>query len=188
MRRRSSTSASGRFVLRLEPSLHAALQRAAKQARLSLNEYCCRKLAAPSAAGHWGPAAMLVQRALEIHGVELVGLVAFGSWVRGEAGPSSDVDVLVVLDCARPLTRGLYHAWDEKPSSWGVHAVEPHLVHLPEPGAAGTVWAEAAIDGMVLFERDLQISRCLACVRRDIAEGRLVRKTVHGQPYWAEVA
>jgi hypothetical protein len=188
MQRSPPGTASGRFVLRLEPEVHAALQAAAKLARLSLNEYCARKLSAPLGAVQLGPAALLVQRAAEIHGADLVGVLAFGSWARGEAGPQSDVDVLVVLDAQRPLTRALYQAWDEEALAWHTHAVQTHLVHLPEAGAAGTVWAEAAIDGIVLFERDLSISRRLALVRRDIAEGRLVRRTLHGQPYWSKVA
>jgi hypothetical protein len=188
MRAAPKKTASGRFVLRLEPGLHAALQAAAKLVGLSLNEYCARKLSAPIGAVQLGPAAALVQRAADIHGADLVGLVAFGSWARGEAGPQSDVDVLVVLDAQRPLTRSLYQAWDEATLAWEAHAVQTHLVHLPEAGAAGTVWAEAAIDGIVLFERELSISRRLSVVRRDIAEGRLVRRTIHGQPYWAKVA
>lgn len=50
------------------------------------------------------------------------------------------------------------------------------------------VWAEAAIDGVVLFERSLEVSRRLAGVRREIADGRIRRRTVHGQPYWVEAA
>lgn len=185
---RSAPRASGRFLLRIEPRLHALLQRAAGEAALSLNEYCVRKLSTPAGAVEVGPAAELVGRAAALHGSDLVGVVAFGSWARGEAGPASDVDVLVVLETARPLTRGLYRSWDEDPLSWNDHPVEPHLVHLVQPGAVGTVWAEAAIDGIVLFERGLRVSRRLSAVRRKIAAGRLVRRTVHGQPYWAEVA
>jgi predicted nucleotidyltransferase len=179
---------SGRFVLRLEPELHAGLQAAAKLAGLSLNEYCARKLKAPFAAVQLGAAASLVERAAEIHGRDLVGVIAFGSWARGEAGPQSDLDILVVLDAQRPLTRALYRAWDEEASTCDTHVVQAHLIHLPEMGAAGSVWAEASIDGIVLFERDLSISRRLAVVRRDIAAGRLVRRTVQGQPYWSKVA
>ena len=179
---------SGRFVLRIEPEVHAALQLAAQRAGLSLNEYCGRRLALPCSVLELEPAAELVKRALAIHGDPLLGVVLFGSWVRGEAGPSSDVDALIVLDSTSALTRALYHPWDESPVQWGALSVEPHLVQLPGPAAPGTVWAEAAIDGLVLFERDLRISRQLAGVRRSIAEGKLVRRTLHGQPYWAEVA
>jgi hypothetical protein len=50
------------------------------------------------------------------------------------------------------------------------------------------MWAEVAIDGIVLFERGLRLTEHLVRVRRDIAAGRLVRRMVHGQPYWTEVA
>lgn len=186
--RESPAQASGRFLLRLDPSLHANLQQAAKQAGLSLNEYCCRALAQPLDAGELQPSAKLVQRALCIHGADLVGVVVFGSWARGEAGPSSDVDVLIVLEPTHALTRSVYLAWDERVMTWGAHTVEPHVVQLAEHSVAGSVWAEVAIDGLVLFERDLRVSRQLALIRLDIAEGKLVRRSLHGQPYWAEVA
>ena len=132
--------------------------------------------------------AVVANNTVTCQGKACRGVVLFGSWVRGEAGPSSDVDALIVLDSTSALTRALYHPWDESPVQWGALSVEPHLVQLPGPAAPGTVWAEAAIDGLVLFERDLRISRQLAGVRRSIAEGKLVRRTLHGQPYWAEVA
>jgi HicB family/Nucleotidyltransferase domain len=187
-RSRARVQASGRFVLRLDPGLHAALQRAAKEEQVSLNEYCSRKLAAPTGVVDSGPAFLLVQRAAEVHEADLIGVVAFGSWARGDLGTASDVDILIILESSRALTRSLYHAWDEQPLHWGQYAVEPHLVHLPEPGQPGTLWAEAAVDGIVLFDRQLRVSRRLASVRRDIAAGRLVRRLLHGQPYWAEVA
>jgi predicted nucleotidyltransferase len=188
-RRSHQSPVSGRFVLRLEPGHHAALRAAARAAGASLNEYCRRKLAAPlGALASLGPAADLVEHAARLHCSDLVGMVAFGSWARGEAGPGSDVDVLVVLDSRAALTRQLYRPWDEAPITWGGFAVEPHLVHLPTDDHVGTIWAEAAIDGIVLFERDLAVSRALVSVRQAIVAGRLVRRTIHGQPYWAEVA
>jgi hypothetical protein len=67
--------------------------------------------------------------------------------------------------------------------------VESHIVRLPPSEAAITaVWAEVAIDGIVLFERGLQVSSHLAHVRRAIVAGRMARRVVHGQPYWHEVA
>lgn len=38
------------------------------------------------------------QRLLGHYGSRLVGLTLFGSHARGEAGPDSDIDILVVLD------------------------------------------------------------------------------------------
>jgi predicted nucleotidyltransferase len=118
-----------------------------------------------------------------------VGIAAFGSWARRQAAAGSDVDLLIVVDGSVALTRELYRAWDEEPVSWEGLAVEPHFVHLPEENrVAAGLWAEVALDGIVLFERGLEISMRLTKVRRDIVAGRIVRKVSHGQPYWAEVA
>jgi predicted nucleotidyltransferase len=183
-------AASGRFVLRIDPGLHAALRRAAAEAGLSLNDYCARRLASPGAdAASLPGAAAAVARAGGLFGADLVGVAAFGSWARGEATSGSDVDVLVVLEATVPLTRQLYREWDGGPVDWSGRPIEPHFLHLPTPDRTGAgIWAEVALDGIVLFERGLRLSRCLAGVRGDIAAGRLVRRLVHGQPYWTEVA
>lgn len=39
-----------------------------------------------------------------------------------------------------------------------------------------------------LYDRGFTLARRLARLRRDIAEGRIVRREVHGQPYWVQVA
>jgi hypothetical protein len=180
---------SGRFVLRIEPGLHEALRNAARECHLSLNDYCARRLAAPASGCDIAEAAHTLAQASSLFGDALVGVVAFGSWVRGEAGPTSDVDLLVVLEERVSLTRELYRRWDKAPITWDGHPVEPHFVHLPDPvKVTGGAWAEAAIEGVVLFERRLSISKRLAAVRRQVLSGRLVRRLVHGQPYWAEVA
>lgn len=113
----------------------------------------------------------------------------YGSWARGEAASGSDVDVLIVVDREVPVVRALYHRWDEEPVWWEGRRVEPHFVHLPAPGEtpSGT-WAEVAVDGIVLFDRDLTVSRRLVELRNRIAEGGLVRGEAHGQPYWMEAS
>jgi predicted nucleotidyltransferase len=174
---------SGRFVLRLDPGLHAALRSAARAAGVSLNEYCARRLSAPGREGVDG-AAEVVGRASQVVGAELAGVVLFGSWARGEATAESDVDVLIVLRRGR-VTRELYRAWDAAPVEWEGRPVEPHFVTLPEPGTPPSgLWAEVAIDGVVLYEVDVELSRRLAEVRRRIAEGALVRRWSNGHAYW----
>lgn len=186
-RRRAAT---GRFVLRISTELHEALRRAARDLGLSLNEYCARRLAVPlgGVVAH-GDAAPTVARAMSLFGDELLGLMAIGSWVRGDATERSDVDMLIVVDAGVEVTRDLYRRWDEAPLRWGGRPVDAHFVRLPSPESAVTgLWAEAAIDGAVIFERGTRVSEHLIRVRRAIAEGRLVRRTAHGQPYWTEVA
>jgi len=187
---RRPRAASGRFLLRIEPQLHAALRDAARRAGLSLNELCARKLAAPQLeAGTPSPAAAALQRAAALLGSDLVAVAAIGSWARDESFAGSDVDLLIAVDPARGLTRELYREWDADPPRWGEREIDVHFAHLPAPEApVGAIWAECAIDGIVLFERDFALSARLARIRRDIASGRLVRRTAHGQPYWSEVA
>jgi predicted nucleotidyltransferase len=182
-----SDQPSGRFVLRIDPALHGALRSAAEAAGLSLNEYCARKLASEAAV--WSPAVDVVARATSLLGARVWGILVFGSWARGEAVAGSDVDVLVVVDDEVALTRRLYHEWDEAPLKWEAHPVEAHFVHLPEAGARlSALWAEAAVDGVVLYDRSLEVSRRLVEIRDRIAAGELVRRRVHGQRYWVEAA
>jgi len=186
----AAPDASGRFLLRIDAGLHAALRRAATAQGLSLNDYCARALAsAAGVAGAWHGGAEAVTRAAALVGAELVGVATFGSWARGEAAPDSDIDLLIVVDGGLKITRSLYRRWDEVPLTWDGRAIEPHFVHLPGRSHDGTgLWAEVAMDGIVLFARDLALPRCLGAIRHAIAEGRIVRRLIHGQPYWKTAA
>jgi predicted nucleotidyltransferase len=182
--------ASGRFVLRIDPGMHALLRKAAAEANLSLNEYCAMKLAAPTGQlARLRDGAQVVLRAAAEYGEKLVAAAVYGSWARGEADRASDIDLLLVLDSRVALTRELYRRWDLHQLVWDQHPIEVHFVHLPDmdrsvPG----IWAEIALDGLILFERDFQLSKRLAQVRKKMLTGRILRKTIHGQPYWTEVA
>jgi hypothetical protein len=184
------TPASGRFVLRIDPGLHGALRAAARESGVSLNDYCARKLALPvGSLVATDPAGAAVARAALLFGERLVGVVAYGSWARGEAGVDSDVDLLVVLEEGVPLTRALYRGWDAAPLEWAGHPVEAHFVHLPPPAqTVAGLWGEVALDGIVLFERGLRVSTRVAAIRRDVASGRIVRREAHGQAYWTTAA
>jgi len=176
---------SGRFNLRIGPELHASLRAAARAANTSLNEYCTRRLGSPGAPLAAAPAA-IVRRAARVLGDSLLGVVAFGSWARGEETASSDLDILLVADRAVPISRALYRSWDGGPDlSWDDHEVTPHFVHLPPNAAAVSgLWAEVATDGLILFERDLTVSRHLAGVRRRILHGEISARVADGQRYW----
>lgn len=180
-----TTHPSGRFVLRIDPDLHASLREAAGAAGVSLNRYCASRLASPEASRD--PAAVaVVQRAGSILGESLMGVVAFGSWARGEEQANSDLDVLLVVGEEVPIARGLYRSWDDGPVlAWDGHEVTPHFVHLSSgsEGVSG-LWAEVALDGLVLLERELAVSRYLADVRRRILRGELSFRVAGGQSYW----
>jgi hypothetical protein len=179
-----SKQPSGRFVLRTPPALHSALRRGAREQGVSLNEYCLRRLSARPA-GLPAEAAAVVSRATQAFGDAVAGVIAYGSWARGEATGESDVDVLIVLDVSVPLTRDIYRRCDGTALSWEGHPVQLQIVHAPSAeSATGGLWPEIALDGIVLFERGFLLSRRLVAIRQAIADGRLVRRTAHGQPYW----
>jgi len=175
---------SGRFVLRIEPDLHARLRRQAVEEGTSLNDLCARRLAEPERTVP-DPLRQVMIRAASLFGPDLAGVVAFGSWARGEMTDGSDVDVLIVLGASIPPARDLYRRWDAEPMHWNGRPIEPRFANVPPTGSpAEGLWAEIALDGIVLFERGIALSLLLVQVRREIASGRLVRKVVHGQPYW----
>ena len=118
-------------------------------------------------------------------GSSLLGVIAHGSWVRGEARASSDVDVMVVLEPALPLTRSLYREWDQGSPTLLGRTLDAHFVHLPADSShPSSVWCELAVEGLLLSDRDGAIAGALIEVRRAIAHGQLVRRMAHGQPYW----
>lgn len=181
---------SGRFVLRMPSALHAALDDAARASGLSLNTYCVRHLAT-AGLGIVGDkdVTSLAGHAHAVVGDALSGIVLHGSWIREEATPSSDVDALIVVDSGVVLRRALYRAWDAEPIvTWRSRRLDPHFVHPPEDGEISGLWAEVALDGMVLLDRDWKLAAHLARVRHAIAAGRVVRRVVHGHPYWKEAA
>lgn len=180
---------SGRFVVRIEPSLHASLRARARSEGISLNRYCARELGSPGSELP-PPASEVIGRAHSILGEALLGIVVFGSWARGEPAWESDLDILLIADVRIPISRGLYRQWDDGPAlEWYGHTVEPHFVHLPgEDETPSGLWAEVAMDGLVLFERRLEVSRTLAGVRRRILEERVSHRVAHGNPYWVREA
>jgi len=122
--------------------------------------YCGRKLAAPvGELSAFENAAAAVARAAAVADGALAGVIAFGSWARSELHDASDIDLLVVVDRTPELSRSLHRRWDEDPVIWEGRRVEPHFVTLLESSAPVVgLWAEAAVDGIVLFARDLELA------------------------------
>ena len=185
-----ATTGVARVLLRLPPALHRMLAKAAADADLSFNEFCVRRLSAPSdAQAQSAVRSLVVTRARAAFGDRLDAVLVLGSWARGEAAATSDIDVLIVIDPETALTRDLYRRWDQDPMSFDGRAVDAHFAH---PSPAGTlptaVWCEAAVDGILWYDRDGSVAIRLGEVRRAIAEGRVVRAFAHGQPYWKGAA
>lgn len=179
-----------RVLLRLPGDLHRTLAKAAADAGLSFNEFCVRRLRAPSdAPGMSVVRSLVVTHARAVCGDRLAGVLVLGSWARGEAAATSDIDVLLVIDATTALTRDLYRAWDAGTIAFEGRAIDAHFTHPSAAGAVPTaLWCEAAVDGIVWYDRDGALTHRLGEVRRAIAEGRVVRAFAHGQPYWKGVA
>jgi predicted nucleotidyltransferase len=181
---------SSRVLLRLPAELHQRLTREAAECGVSFNAYCVQRLgAAPVPVLDEPLSTEVLLRAHARFGDHLAGVLLLGSWARGEAATTSDIDVLVVVDREVVLTRELYREWDSEPLLVAERTVDVHFVHVPAAGTSPTaLWCEAAVDGRIWYDRDGAIGRHLADARRAMAEGRVVRATVHGQPYWKGAA
>ncbi len=171
-------------MLRLDPELHGLLREDALAAHVSLNDWCGRTLAAPGG-GCLDAAPDVVLSIRSRLGSDLLGVIVYGSFARGELTARSDVDLLVVLDANVPITRSLYRNWEGPMPTWNGREIDLHFVHPPVPTEriSGS-WAEAAVCGIVLYEQDLVISRRLIAIRERIASGALKRRMSQGQPYW----
>ncbi len=132
----------------------------------------------------------LIAAVLERWGADLAGLLLFGSAARGEATRESDVDLLLVSRPAVAISRRLYSEWDVLAESFEPceRRVSPQFVVLPEDvHAAGGLWYEVALEGVILWERDLAVSTLLRFIREAMARGELRRAMIHGSPYWIRV-
>jgi predicted nucleotidyltransferase len=194
------SSKSSALILRIPPSLHQQLKRDARSADMSLNKYCRNLLSGkrgnPSAES--APISVTLEavrshrtdllrnlsaQALEALGDDLEGLALFGSYARARQTENSDIDLLVVLNSSMTLDRDVYSHW--QPGKFNGREVAPLFVQIPGEGEnIGGLWFEVALDGIVIYDKDLQLSRFLAHARNLVAEGQVKRMVTHGHPYW----
>ena len=187
------------LLVRLPRGLHRRLRDGARRARVSLNHYCSALLSAepaqsaPRTDGCFSLAArpedcsldlqLLVEGLCREFGEALEGVVLFGSWARGRAGAASDIDLLAAFAEGTEIDRDYYGRW--RPPRMGGHEISPLFVQLPnQADEMRGLWLEAALDGIVIFDRRLNVSRYLAHVRGRVARGHVRRMTAQGHPYW----
>lgn len=168
---------SGKFVLRLDPRLHKALKEEAQIRGESLNSLCLKKISLSMTSPH----AVMVRAIVEEFNP--LGILLFGSSVRGESRASSDIDLLIVLHDKVSITRHLYQRWDQIfPQS---SKYSPQFVHLPSfESDIGSIWLESSLEGEILYEKETIVKNVLIKIRSTIAEGQYVRKISHGHAYW----
>ena len=83
-------------------------------------------------------------------------VVLFGSRARGESGPDSDIDLLVILDDDAPVEHLTLRAgWESRRGYDRPADVIPvrNAVYRRRARIAGTLAHEAEIDGIAVYER-----------------------------------
>lgn len=173
-------SFSGKFVLRVTPLLHKKLREEAADHGLSLNEWIVRQMSGRSS--HL-PLPIL-DRLLKIYGADLMGVVQFGSSVRGEMRASSDIDLLLVINPTREVDRSLYQEWDRSFPEEKYQIYSPQFSHPPTAPNFSSLWLEIGVEGEILFDSNGKIATVLRAIREAIASGLYTRKISHGHPYW----
>ncbi len=190
------SNASGKFVLRIHPELHQLLREASEEQHVSLNQFCTAQLS--RAFGKdinrteriaYGVPIDTLQSLLRDAGLPVIGCILFGSVGRGTQTENSDIDLLLVLPTKQLPERSFYHKWDAiiGPALKQLvpREVSPQFAALPEtPLSGGSLWFEAALEGIVFWEPRQEISSCLIAIREAMAEGKLVRQISHGHPFW----
>ena len=144
---------SGKFVLRINPELHAELIKKASEREYSLNQYCKEVLGGKRDEG----ASLWLQeliRLLKKTGFQCEGVILYGSASRGEEREGSDYDLLVVLETGFEITSDLYREFDKKDSSFLPKNSSVQFALLPEdPESVGSLWLEVSLDGIILFDK-----------------------------------
>lgn len=179
---------SGKFIVRLQPTLHRQLVETANEEGLSLNRLCALRLSERSKGSVTTQPAVthrpLITRLQRKFGEDFLGLLIFGSQVTGEMTTGSDIDLLIVLGPNLPLERSLYRWWDEELPPTEA-ALSPQFVHLPgSTHDAGGLWCEVAMAHHLLWEKGRAVSHFLEELKNRIAEGVVRRSWSNGQPYW----
>lgn len=186
-------SYSGKFVLRLSPSLHKKLAKQADERLASLNQFCTllleQGLVAPFLEEPWRmPLDTIVATIKKKFSKNLIGVLIFGSRIRGEASKSSDIDILIVLDPRVQLTRALYRWWDQTIEKTAFQ-FSPHFVHYPSLlQKVGSLWFEVALSHEILYQQEQKLDQLFQELNLFLQKQKLQRKEVHGHPYWMRQA
>ena len=130
------------FCFRLDPGLHALLREEARAENVSLNEYCVHKLAVPLGPfATRGATTEAIERAASCFGEDLIAVVAFGSWARGESSEASDVDLLIVVNDRVELRRESLRGLGSRGARREGRRQRPRRPHRTSAGS-GAVLAE----------------------------------------------
>lgn len=180
---------SGKFVLRVPAELHKRLSLEASKKGVSLNQLCIAVLSSPPVPQEPDLAESLGSEILpqlkDRFGEKLLGLIAFGSRIKGEATEASDVDFLIVLSRDIAVSRELYSWWDDNVHLNSNLTVNPHFVAYPDDVyQASGLWFEIAQAHRIIFQQARKMDDLMAELMTLISKGIIRRHWSNGHPYW----
>lgn len=169
---------SGKFVLRIPQDLHRHLKAEAIRENCSLNHLIVAKISNPVSGLHQD-IVEVIQRLWTP-----LGIILFGSTVKGRERESSDIDLLIIVPDKIAIERSLYSDWDRELGA-KYTKYSPHFVHIaPAKQKISGLWLEAALEGLLVSESDKTVASYIADVKDQIARGVYQRKSSHGHNYW----
>ena len=172
---------SGKFVIRLSPTLHKKLKQESQIIGCSLNEYCVSILSKRNDAEANSSFALIVSEILKEFHADVLGIILFGSQARQDFHDRSDTDILVIMKSDIPIVRALYR---RVPATLD-ETISIHFAHRwKDPAQASSLLLECAIDGKVLYDPTEVITVMLGDIRSYILAGKVTRKVTHGQGFW----
>lgn len=165
-------------MLRIDSKLHQELRDQALRSRRSLNQVCVERL--KRSAGR-----RVYDRFLDSLPFKSLGLLRYGSSVRGEATAASDIDWLIVVPSDVIIDRELYAVIDSV--KLPEKKISVHIAHLPaSTDDFSNFWLELALEAEILVDTDGLVHKTLIHIRREIGAGRYRRYLTYGQPYWVK--
>lgn len=153
----------------------------------SINEFCVsllNKSLKYQRSQKGGELGMIVDIAQSIFPDEIEGVVLFGSQARGDNTNESDIDILIVLKNSIIITKDVYLKWDQLSKNLS-EEVSVHFVNLPQNlYSLSGLWCEVSLEGIILFDDELNVSKFLVRLRDEIFNGSYKSAYSHGHRYW----
>lgn len=172
---------ASRFLLRIDPALYQRLREQAKRLGVSLNQYLVERL-------DGDPTHNELAILRRVWGKNLIGVIQFGSSVRGEMRADSDIDLLLVMSSQVAIDRNLYRKWDTEIASNIDPRYSPQFSAYPASfDKLSGLWLEVGLEGIVLEDTQGQLQQALSQIRDRIASGEYRRSVSHGHPYWVSL-